>query len=145
MIFKLLRIIPYLDTYIDMPQATSKTPKQPKSAKQDLGYAKQDDLLALDSKNEKQHADIIEKIDTVAGQALILTEKVDGLAIRVINLESNQKDTTRRLARMENVIDKTYKLLDTHIKTQIRFDHELAASRNTLDRHEERIVALETK
>jgi len=126
--------------------------KQPKSAKQDLDYAKQKDLLALDNKverlktdNKKQHTDIIEKVDTVAGQTLILTEKVDSLAIHVINLESNQKDTNRRLARVENVVEKTYKLLDTHVQAQIRFDHELAATRGTLDRHEERIVILESK
>lgn len=133
--------------------------KQPKSAKRDLGYAKQKDLLIMKKDlsaleinvdhfkkdNERQHAGIIEKIDTVAGQTLILTEKFDSLAIHIINLESNQKDTTCRLARVENVIDKTYKLLDTHMKTQIKFDHELAATRSTLDRHEERIVSLEAK
>jgi len=126
--------------------------KQPKLAKHDLGFAKQKDLLALNNRvnrhntdNEQQHAKILEKIDTVAGQTLIVTEKVDNLAFRVINLEINQKDTTHRLARMEDVIDKTYKLLDSHTKSQICFDHELAATRNIVDGHEKRITTLEAK
>ncbi|MFA6503962.1 MAG: hypothetical protein WCT54_03380 [Patescibacteria group bacterium] len=51
----------------------------------------------------------------------------------------------KRLDKIEYVVEKTYKLLDAHVRTQIRFDQELVSSRNRLDRHEIRISKLEKK
>jgi hypothetical protein len=117
-----------------------------------LGYAKQKDLLATQQnilavqKNVSEvKKDISTVKDNLSSMNKDLNGKIDTLAMAVVRLDEGQSQFDDRLTRVEVIVEKTYKLLDTHVKTQIRFDHELAARRNIMDGHGKRISALEAK
>lgn len=100
--------------------------------------AKQKDILTLQGdfnefkvKNEQQHKSLDDRLDSLAIEAALNREE--------------HADIFKRLDRIETVVEKTYNTLDSFVKTQIRFDHELVASRNMLDRHEKRISTLEKR